>query len=131
MDILLGDALRPYERRQTPDISLEHAFVHREVWTGPEKGFSVTVVGDIGRVQAAGFGIALCVLVVLLLCRRRLDQLMVTENFTRPALVARLGGGERPGRSLLVRLQQAPILARPVVFAQGADLLSGHFPKPV
>lgn len=131
MDILLGDALRPYEGRQTPDISLEHAFVHREVWTGPDKGVSVIVVDDIGRLQAAGFGIALCVLVVLLLCRRRLDQLMVTENFTRPALVARLGGGERPGRSLLVRLQQAPILARPVVFAQGADLLSGHFPKPV
>lgn len=73
MDILLGDVLRPYERRQTSDVSLKHAFVHREVRTGPDNGVSVIVVDDIRRLQAAGFGVGLCVLVVLLLCRRRLN----------------------------------------------------------
>lgn len=52
---------------------------------------------------------------------------MVAEDFTRSALVTRLGDGERPGCSLLVRLQQILVLARPVILAQGAYLLSGHF----
>lgn len=73
MDILLGDVLRPYERGQTPDIPLKHAFVHREVQTGPDNWVFVIVIDDSRRLQAAGFGIGLCVLVVLLLCRRRLD----------------------------------------------------------
>lgn len=52
---------------------------------------------------------------------------MVAEDFTRSALAARLGDGERPGCCLLVRLQQILVFARPVVLVQGAYLLSGHF----
>lgn len=76
MDVLLGDVLRPYERGQTPDIPFKDAFVDREVQTGPDHGVFVLVIGDSRRLQAAGFGVALCVLVVLLLLllrRRRLD----------------------------------------------------------
>lgn len=115
--VLLRDALRPYERGQTPDIPFKHAFVDREVQTGPDHRGR--------RVQAAGSGVALC---VLLLRGRRLDQLVVTEHSTGSALVARPGGGERAGRSLFVRLQQAPILARPAVLAVRAYLLPGHSP---
>lgn len=104
VDILLGDVLRPYERGQAPDVPLEHALVHREVQAGPDRRASGAVVGDSRRRQAAGLGFGLCGLVVLL-CRRRLDELMVTEDLTGSALAARLGGGEGPGRSLLVRLQ--------------------------
>lgn len=139
VDVLLGDALRPYEGRQAPDISLKHAFVHREVWAAPGERACVALLADVGRLRAAGFGAARSALVLRRRRRlrgRSLRQLVVAEHFTRPAPAARLWGREGPARSLLVRLQQAPILARPVLLAQGADLLSGHFfffffPKPV
>lgn len=129
VDILLGDILRPYERRQASDVSLEHALVHREVQPGSDDGVSVVVIDHLRRRRRWRGGVAVGVhllLLLLLLARRGPDQPVVAEDLTRPALV-RLGHREGPGGSLLVRLQQVLVLPGSVVPPQGAYLLSGHF----
>lgn len=57
MDVLLGDILRSYERRQAPDISLKHTFMYRKVQSGSDNWVFVIVIDDIRCWQRAGVGI--------------------------------------------------------------------------
>lgn len=74
MDIFLGDILRPYERRQASDVSLEHALVYRKVQPGSDDGIPVVVIDYFRRRRGSrGRGVAVGVHLRLLLRRRGLD----------------------------------------------------------
>lgn len=71
MDIFLGDILRPYERRQASDVSLEHALVYRKVQPGSDNGILVVVIYYLRRCGRRRLGVAVGVHLRLLLLRRR------------------------------------------------------------